>query len=202
MYFVYLSVSRNFTKMSYREINLANKTDKKLFEYFRKRIINEFRAEIINEIQNLESSYSDFKINENYLTLHSEIFTGISIFPTKLENATESENNSTEYYALKLICSENPYANFVTLKDGTKIRIDILLDNILLVRAEKGKFELKTRNSTNLNFEFCDICEGNFDEYWETEENYVCKNCFAEFIEDEKYFEKLRKMNREEIIEF
>ena len=196
------SVSRNFTKMSYREINLSNKTDKKLFEYFRKRIINEFRAEIINEIQNLESHYSDFKINENYLTLHSEIFTGISIFPTKLENATESENNSTEYYALKLICSENPYANFVTLKDGAKIRIDILLDNILLARADKGKFELKNRNSTNLNFEVCDICEGSFDEYWKTEENCVCKNCFTEFIEDEKYFEKLRKMNREEIIEF
>ena len=43
-------------------------------------------------------------------------------------------------------------------------KLDILLDNILLVRAEKGKFELKTRNSTNLNFELFDICEGNFDE--------------------------------------
>ena len=188
--------------MSYKNINLSTDSDSHKFEYYKHRIINEFRAEIINEIQNVDFIYFDFKIKDAFLTLHSEIFTGISIFPTKLENATKNENNSTEYFALKLICSENPYANFITLKDCAKIRIDILLDDILIARSDTSKFELKHYNSENINLELCDICDGSFYEYWESEKHFICKNCYDEFIEDENYFEKLRQMKREEILEF
>ncbi len=189
-------------KMPYKEVNLTGNTDDKSFEEFKERIINVFKAESINDIQMPYFRYFDFKIQNDKLTLHKENFCGISIFPTNLENATKSENDSVEYYALKLLCSDNLYANFVTLQDGAKMRIDILLDNILNVRSDKGKFEFINRNSKNIKYELCNICDGSFDEYWESEDNYVCINCFKEFINDYKYFEKLRNMNREEILDF
>ncbi|MDY3318325.1 hypothetical protein PG637_02775 [Riemerella anatipestifer] len=183
--------------MSYKKITLKHNPSTEVFEYFKNRIINDFNAESIEDIK-----YFDFIINHLKLTLHQEHYLGISIFPTMLEKATLEENNATEYYAMKLLCSENLYANFVTLKDGSKIRIDILLDNILIARSNKGKFNFKPSQINNISFELCDICEDSFDEYWENDKFFICKNCFNEFIQDENYFDKLLKMKREEILEF
>ena len=192
--------------MPYQKVNLIDKPDKNLFEYFKNRIINDFKAEIINEIQNADFTYFDFKIKEDFLTLHSETFTGISIFPTNLEIATKSENDSTEYYALKLICSENSYANFVTLQDGAKMEISYLLENILDARSDKGKYNLIEKNKAeNIYLEHCDICNGkieNDEKNWQSERIILCEYCYNEYIINDDYFEKLRNMKREEILEF
>ncbi|OJV45717.1 MAG: hypothetical protein BGO40_07200 [Chryseobacterium sp. 39-10] len=200
------SVSRNFTKMLYRKVVLTTKIENNLFEYFQKRIINEFRAETINEIKTNDFMYFDFNIKEDYLTLHSEIFTGISIFPTKLENSTKNENDSTEYYALKLICSENPYANFVTLQDGAKMGITYLLENILDARTDKGKYHFKELSTKeNFSYTHCDICNGDIrtdEKNWISERIVLCVYCYKEYVIKDDYFDKLRNMKREEILEF
>ncbi len=192
--------------MPYQEVNLINKPDKNLFEYFKNRIINDLKAEIINEIQNVDFTYFDFKIKEDFLTLHSETFTGILLFPTNLEKATKSENDSTEYYALKLICSENSYANFVTLQDGAKMEVCFLLENVLDARSDKGKYKLIEKNKTeNIYLEHCDICNGkieNDEKNWQSERIILCEYCYNEYIINDDYFEKLRNMKREQILEF
>jgi len=45
-----------------------------------------------NKITDIDSSYWDFSYKEKELTLHYNIYVGISIFPKSLRNATSSDN--------------------------------------------------------------------------------------------------------------
>jgi hypothetical protein len=75
-------------EQKYTEILISSEIDNIVFEKIGNRIIKEFKAEIISKLCDLNSTYYDFKINSNLITLHKQVFVGISIFPTDLNNAS------------------------------------------------------------------------------------------------------------------
>ncbi len=75
-------------EQNYNEILILPENDSTLFEKLENRIITKFKGEIISKISDLDSSYYDFIINSNLITLHKQVFVGISIFPTDLNNAS------------------------------------------------------------------------------------------------------------------
>ena len=77
----------------YTEVLISTEIDSIIFNKLINRIIIEFKGEIINEISDLDSTYCDFKINSSLITLHKQVFLGISIFPTSLNNDSIECNN-------------------------------------------------------------------------------------------------------------
>ncbi len=75
-------------EQKYTEILISSEITNIVFEKIENRIIKEFRAEIIRKLYDLDSTYYDFKISSNLITLHKQVFVGISIFPTDLNNAS------------------------------------------------------------------------------------------------------------------
>ena len=75
------------------EILISSEIGSNLFEKLENRIITKFKGEIISKISDLDSTYYDFKINSNLITLHKQVFTGISIFPVDLNNASTECND-------------------------------------------------------------------------------------------------------------
>ncbi len=59
----------------------------KIAEILQKNLNIDFK----NKLSDLDSIYWDFSYNNSKLTLHYNIYTGITIFPKFLKNATESE---------------------------------------------------------------------------------------------------------------
>jgi len=75
-------------EQKYTEILISSESNNTLFEKLENRIITLFKGEIINKVSDLDSTYYDFKMSSNLITLHKQVFVGISIFPTDLNNAS------------------------------------------------------------------------------------------------------------------
>ena len=52
----------------------------------------ELNIVFINKLDGFDTLYWDFKVNGNLLTLHYQVFFGLSVYPTKLKDASDSEN--------------------------------------------------------------------------------------------------------------
>ena len=49
-----------------------------------------------NKISDLDSKYWDFTYNKKELTIHYNVYTGVTIFPKSLTNASAAENKVVE----------------------------------------------------------------------------------------------------------
>ena len=77
----------------YTEILISSESNDTLFEKLENRIIIKFKGEIISKISDLDSTYCDFKVDTNLITLHKQVFLGISIFQTDFNNVSEECND-------------------------------------------------------------------------------------------------------------
>ena len=80
-------------EQKYTEVLISSEVDNITFERLINRIIIHFKGEIISKVSDSDSSYYDFKINSNLITLHKQIFLGILIFPTHLNDASVECNS-------------------------------------------------------------------------------------------------------------
>lgn len=75
----------------YPEITLSQKVNEDIFLELSNRVKSEFGGKLINEVADIDSAYKDFDVNGKKLTLHQQVFIGIVIFPTLLEEAKKEE---------------------------------------------------------------------------------------------------------------
>lgn len=54
----------------------------------------DFKIDFINELDGLDSLYWDFVYKNSNLTIHYNIYTGISIFPIAINKATSIDNQN------------------------------------------------------------------------------------------------------------
>lgn len=89
-------------RKTYSEILISDKPDSEIFKNLCSRLKSEFNAELIEEIEGFDSKYYDFRIVDSVLTLHLQIYIGITIFSKELDNATQEENLLVETIGMKL----------------------------------------------------------------------------------------------------
>lgn len=80
----------------YTEIILFDEPNSNLLAEIATRLVSEFGATSIEIIYDLDSLYWDFEIDSEVVTLHQEVFMGISIFPKDLADATAKANQIVE----------------------------------------------------------------------------------------------------------
>ena len=89
-------------RKTYSEILISDKPDNKIFRNLYRRLKSQYNAVPIVELEDFDCKYYDFKIGNCVLTLHLQIYIGITIFPKELDNATQEENLLVETIGMKL----------------------------------------------------------------------------------------------------
>lgn len=62
-------------------------------------LADKLQVEFINKIDDLDTSYWDFNYNGHKLTLHYNIFDGVSILPVRLRRAVAKDNEAIKELA-------------------------------------------------------------------------------------------------------
>lgn len=96
----------------FSEIVLADVPNDKLFLAIADRIVIEFEAEIIEKVNDLDSIYWDFKIGSEIITLHQQIFMGITIFSKELNNASIKANKLVEKIGFQLKYTDSQFGKY------------------------------------------------------------------------------------------
>jgi hypothetical protein len=197
------AVSSNFRMtQSYSEIIITEQPDSSLFKRLADRIVSEFKAKLIEKINDLDSTYWDFQVKSEIITLHQQTFVGISTFPKDLDKASIVANQLAEKIAFKLKYSDINYDTWVVLKYGAEIEIQYLLENIIEARLEKGKYIQKQFSDSKYatyGHEHCEICQltiSGEDIAYFGEIHSVCVDCFNEYIETDDYLNRLEKLHK------
>lgn len=186
----------------YSEVRITEQPDNSLFIRLADRIVSEFKAKIIEKINDLDSTYWDFQVKSEIITLHQQTFIGISVFPKDLDKASTVANELAVKIAFKLKYSDRSYENWVVLKYGAEIEIQYLLQNIIEARIEKGKYihkKFSDSKSVAYGHEHCEICQitiSGEDIAYFGEVHTVCVDCFNEYIETDDYLIRLDKMDK------
>ncbi len=122
------------------EIQISNEANDGLLILFISRIETEFEGKQIERLQNMDSVYIDFLIEEQKLTLHQETFSGLSIFPTNQERITERTKNLAQSIGYRLRFSEPFTETWVTMPEGQESEIGYLIEYIIEARTDKKDF--------------------------------------------------------------
>lgn len=192
---------RKFTMTQpYSEIVITKQPDSSLFKRLADRIVSEFNAKIVEQIDSLDSSYWDFQVKSETITLHQQTYIGISVFPRELDKASIVANQLAEKIAFKLKYSDSNCDNWVVLKNGAEIEIQYLLEHVIEARLEKGKYvQKKFNDSKHVTHEHCEICRltiSGEDVAYFGNIHSVCADCFDEYIITDDYLTRLDGMEK------
>lgn len=93
-YFMYQKMNGTI-KNNYTEIVLDDNCEwDKLYEIV-DILTNKYKIKFIAKINDFDTAYWDFKYKKSTLTLHYNIYLGVSIFPRNLELSTDTDNANT-----------------------------------------------------------------------------------------------------------
>lgn len=186
----------------YSEILISEQPDSSFFRKLANRIISEFKAKVIDKISDLDSTYWNFQVKSEIITLHQQTFIGISVFPKDLDKALIEANKLAEKIAFALKYSGVNYDSWVALKYDAEIEIQYLLENITEARLEKGKYIRRKFSGSKYaiyGHEHCEICQlmiSDEDVAYFGEIHSVCVDCFDEYIVVDDYLNKLEKVEK------
>lgn len=62
------------------------------FYYAAEVLQKHFKVSFLNKLDDFDTLYWDFEVDNNAMTLHYNIYLGLSLFPTRLREADEVEN--------------------------------------------------------------------------------------------------------------
>jgi hypothetical protein len=79
------------------EAILSEEADWELFNQIANLITKEFNVKWVGKADGLDQRYWDFEIENVRLTLHLERYLGISLFPTKVDNANHLVQRTGSY---------------------------------------------------------------------------------------------------------
>ena len=186
---------------AYPQISLTENINNQSFIELSRRIEFEFKGKIVNDLSDLESKYKDFNIEGKRITLHTNIYTGITIFPTKLKDAEKDENVTVEKIGFYLKYRQSNSTTWTKFRIGGEYEINNLLEDIHYCRVEKGNYTLtsyKEYNGNCDNHDHCQICSTMISckspdkELYSSPRNIVCVECYIDFIKEDDYIDKIQ----------
>jgi hypothetical protein len=187
---------------NYSEILITDEPDYTVFQNLAERIISEFGAKLIEKINDLDSVYLDFLVNNDIITFHLNTFSGISIFPKDLDKASFAANQLAEKIGLRLKYANGGERSWVIFKSGVEVEIQFLWELIVDARQEKEKYHLKKYSESKQEMKEhldCAIClesiSGDDFGYF-ADIRMLCTDCFNAYIAKDDYLNKIEKMDK------
>ncbi len=189
----------------YSEITISNKPDDNLFYQLADIIETDFKAKLINSTADLDSKYWDFKIDGQEITLHQQTFSGITLYPTRLEGSTEEENTLAEKVGFRLKYSSLTQNTWVIIRDSAKSDINYFLENVHQARYSREDYEYykyQEYSGSCEGHDHCQICWiviscGDIDELYTNSISTVCPNCYKRFVQKSDYLGEIEKLEKE-----